>query len=446
MTRIIAALLALSMVALGRALQVQYTAANAQAIFWLTCALACCAAAVLLQPRHGLSVGANSSTVVEKIVAAKAVTTVFCIGLLVEYLQPLVTQAVTLSWFLLVVALVAGWKLAHSSWLAPAYAPAILAVHILIGGAIVYASPMPVIDVQLFQRDSLNALLHGIDPYTISVPDIHKGDAALYGPGIVANGRVNIGCPYPPLSLFLALPGHLLGDYRLSLVVAITLSGAMLLYGWPGRGSMGAALFLLFSSTSLLVLQWGWTEPLVVLGLAATMFCAQHARRWLPLSLGLFIASKQYGILLLPLAALLLPRPLSWKCYGRLVASALLVALIATAPLALWNPHDFVRNVITFQLNQPLRLDSLSYMAWAAKGTGSHFPSWPGFAAAIGVIILALWRCPRSPGGFASAVALTFLVFFAFAKQAFTNYYFFVMAALSFAVAALLTESSESDA
>jgi hypothetical protein len=51
-------------------------------------------------------------------------------------------------------------------------------------------------------------------------------------------------------------------------------------------------------------------------------------------------------------------------------------------------------------------------------------------------IALALWRAPRTPAGFAAASALVFLVFFAFNKQAFTNYYSLVIGALCTAAAA----------
>jgi hypothetical protein len=45
-------------------------------------------------------------------------------------------------------------------------------------------------------------------------------------------------------------------------------------------------------------------------------------------------------------------------------------------------------------------------------------------------VLLALRRAPRSPAGFATAAAVTYLAFFAFNKQAFCNYYSFVVAAL----------------
>jgi hypothetical protein len=51
---------------------------------------------------------------------------------------------------------------------------------------------------------------------------------------------------------------------------------------------------------------------------------------------------------------------------------------------------------------------------------------------------LALWRLPRTPAGFAMANALTFMGFFAFNKQAFCNYYFFVIGTVCASLAAWL--------
>jgi hypothetical protein len=59
------------------------------------------------------------------------------------------------------------------------------------------------------------------------------------------------------------------------------------------------------------------------------------------------------------------------------------------------------------------------------------------FIAAGLAIALSLLLAPRTAAGFAGAVALTYLGFFAFNKQAFCNYYYFVLGALCSAVAAL---------
>ena len=58
------------------------------------------------------------------------------------------------------------------------------------------------------------------------------------------------------------------------------------------------------------------------------------------------------------------------------------------------------------------------------------------FLAAGLAVGLALWRLPRTPAGFSAAIATTFFAFFLFNKQAFCNYYFFVVGALCVTVAA----------
>ena len=55
---------------------------------------------------------------------------------------------------------------------------------------------------------------------------------------------------------------------------------------------------------------------------------------------------------------------------------------------------------------------------------------------AVGVMGWAMLRFPRTPFAFAGAISLMFLVFFAFNKQAFCNYYFFVIGGMCCAVAA----------
>ena len=85
----------------------------------------------------------------------------------------------------------------------------------------------------------------------------------------------------------------------------------------------------------------------------------------------------------------------------------------------------------------PFREDALSYLVWIYHQHGTKLPVGVAFAA-LGVGIgLSLWRCPRDPAGFAAAVAMGYLPFIAFNKQAFANYYYFVIGALCCAVAAI---------
>jgi hypothetical protein len=105
----------------------------------------------------------------------------------------------------------------------------------------------------------------------------------------------------------------------------------------------------------------------------------------------------------------------------------------------LWDVSAFVHNTITVQLDQPFRMDALSVLPWIARLRPDAPPpsGWLSFLAAAPALALALWRCPRSAAGFAAAVGFAYLVFFALNRQAFCNYYDFVIGALCCAVAAM---------
>jgi len=60
---------------------------------------------------------------------------------------------------------------------------------------------------------------------------------------------------------------------------------------------------------------------------------------------------------------------------------------------------------------------------------------WSMLAAGVATV-LVLRRAPRTPAGFAAGASLVFLAFFAFNKQAFCNYYFFVIGGICCALAA----------
>jgi len=94
------------------------------------------------------------------------------------------------------------------------------------------------------------------------------------------------------------------------------------------------------------------------------------------------------------------------------------------------------------QAQQPFRAEALSYLAHFASGDW-HPPNWLGFVSAGIAIAIALLRAQRTPAGFAASVALTFIAFFAFNKQAFCNYYFFVIGACCIALAASHPEAEQ---
>src|SRR5258706_2655055 len=183
--------------------------------------------------------------------------------------------------------------------------PLMLVMWLFIGIWIIRQTPNPFIDVFVFQQESADALLHGKNPYSMTFTNIYGANSAVYAPELQKDGRVDFGFPYAPLSLLMILPGYIAGDHRYAQLFALVIAAALIAYSRPGLIATLAAILLLTSSRVFMVIQLGWTEPLVILWLAATVFCACRYPKATPYMLGLLLAAKQYTIFIPPLAALL---------------------------------------------------------------------------------------------------------------------------------------------
>lgn len=214
----------------------------------------------------------------------------------------------------------------------------------------------------------------------------------------------------------------------------------------PGPVPRAIAALFLFSPRVLFVLEQGWTEPLVVGSLAAVVLVAHKKPNWLPWAVGLLVAVKQYTVFMVPLALLLVPRE-HWKQPKALLDfawKAALPALLVTLPFVLWSPKDFWFDVAQLQVLQPFRDESLSFLAWWKQQNGVQPSTAWAFVMAALAVGVSLWRGARDITGFVAAIAATYLFFFAFNKQAFCNYYYFVIGAS--ALGAVLATRSEAGA
>jgi hypothetical protein len=339
---------------------------------------------------------------------------------------------------LVVCAVLVGAGLAEKPWLGRLQFPLLLLTFLFLGRWLIHASPNPFIDVYVFQRDGIAALLRGDNPYALRYPDIY-GNSPFYGPGLSVNGTLQFGYPYFPLPLLLALPGQVLfGDYRYAQLAAMVGSAAFIGYARPGRIGIAAASLLLFTPRTFFVLEQGWTDPFVLLGLSAVVFFALRWQRPLPYILGLAFAVKQYTVFMVPAAWHLLPHPLKLdKAFGRWAGKVAGIGALVTLPFFLWSPNDFWFDVVALQFVQPFRTDALSYLAWSAYGGATPWPTSLAFIAAAAGVALGLWRLARTPAGFAATCALAYLGFFAFNKQAFCNYYYFTLGTLLVVVGAI---------
>ena len=351
--------------------------------------------------------------------------------------------------------IVLGFLLTDSPRIRSAGFPLLLILFMFLGIWMVHSSPQPQIDVWLFQQGAAAELLHGHNPYAMTFPDIYHstlpGHQQVYGVGLVENDRLQFGFPYPPVSLLLETAGYAVaGDHRYAQVISLGLAGAFLGYGRRGRNAALAAAMLLFTPRVFFVLGRAWTEPFVVMLLAATVFCACCRARWLPVALGLFLATKQYLILAVPLTCFLLPAGWRWRDWFNLLWKSALVMLAITIPFAAADFPAFWKSTVRVQELAPFRWDALSYLVW--YGFRGHLVTEPftalfwSSAAALTALAISLWRSPRTPAGFAASLSLLSIGFFAFNKQAFCNYYFFVIGAMCCALAACGSDPYEAPA
>jgi hypothetical protein len=321
-------------------------------------------------------------------------------------------------------------------WAKPLQIGTLVAVHCAIGVWMIQRSHEPGIDVHVFQRDASTALRAGVNPYAITFPDIYQ-NGANYGPGLSVDGRLQFGFPYFPLSLLLSMPAQLFaGDERYAQLAAIELAAVLMAFARPrGLGLIAAALFLT-TPRIFFVLEQSWTEPFLVLGVSAAIFAACRRRRLVPWLFGAFIALKQYLVFALPAAVLLVEWPIDRRKLAAFLAKAAILGAAVTLPFVVWGPAEFWRSVVTLQFHQPFRPDALSVLSWWANRGHEQPPVLISFVAASAASALALWRAPRTPAGFGTAVGMTLFAFFLFNKQAFCNYYFFVIGTLCASVAA----------
>jgi hypothetical protein len=421
---------AASAAALGHALQINNGFYAPDALAWLTVSLACALIAVTRgQPAPGRGEAA--------VTAVLAAGIAWQIGALLIATPGMYLETGNLASFRAGIAaeaaLVAAGFIPHR-WARAIWIPLLLLVSAALGCWMIAASPSPHIDVVTVHQAAYDALRHGHSPYGITFSDIYGRGSGFYSPGEVSGGQVQFGYPYPPLSLLLVVPGFLAGDYRYAELAAVVASAALLAYANRSRHGELAAALLLTTPRLFFVVEQGWTEPVSVLLLAATVFAIARSRRaadWLG---GLLIASKQYLVVAAPL--LWLDARARGVPPARAVARAALAGALVTVPFLLWSPRAFVDDVLLLQAREPFRMDALSYLGWLARhGLGEPSFLWTACAIVVALAVVT-WRGSASAPGFAGGLAFVSLATFAFGRKAFCNYYFFVVAALCAAVAA----------
>lgn len=314
--------------------------------------------------------------------------------------------------------------------------PVFLVAHLVMTVVFLRSSPTPM-DVQVFLHDGAGALLHGHNPYSMTFPNSFRSPFTeqFYGPGVVVDGRITYGFPYMPVSLLVAIPGQLLGDVRYGQLIAMLVTAvAMRRLASDGIGRAAAVLGVA-SLSAVPVLNGAYTDPTIVALLACTVLALDRRRHAIgAMVLGLFLVSKQYVVVAIPIIWLICQ-----TLTRRVIFIGLGLATALTLPFLLVDPAAFWKAVVEFQLVQPFRSGSWSLLVFSVDTFGWP-PPWtygvlPLLGGGLTAIALA-FRAPRTPAAFAAGVGLALLVTILLSKQAFMNYYFVVSGAFLIAAVA----------
>lgn len=429
---------ALSAIALGRALQINMGFYTPDALWWLTVAFITSAVGIVLH-RAAPAVSRLTAGVLSAILIAGIAWQFYELyttrpGLyLSDSANLAVFRAGLVAQMVCIACGVLNIRPLRRFWF-----PALLAASVFLGVWMIRATPDPYIDVVEVHKEAIKALVHHRDPYRISFANIyeHAESTKFYNPEAVIGGRLAQAYPYPPPSLLLATPGHVLfGDYRYSELAFVIAAAALIGFTYGTFPAMLAASVFLTTPRIWFVIEEGWTEPIGIFLLVLTVVLMRRLPILGGWVAGIFAMTKQYlGVTALAFIRLMFIRPKQWPwvAFGVIFAAA-----AVTLPFALWHPNAFMRNVIWLQTREPFRTDSLSYLAWAAaNGFGRGSFVWAIAAGSVAAIVTS-FTTRNTPEGFAASIAWTTFAFFAFGSKAFCNYYFFVIGALCCAIAAL---------
>jgi hypothetical protein len=302
----------------------------------------------------------------------------------------------------------------------------VLAGLYLVLAALWTRSYVPYFDVFTVLTEGAQGLLSGHNPYAMTFSNLYTPEdvARFYGPNFLVDGRIPYGYPYPPITLFLSMPGHLLGDVRLAGVVWTAL--AFLALSWFGKrpSKLVIAALLVAGPGAIFIIQ-GWTEMLIVPLIVFFVLAVERGKLMAAaVILGALFVSKQYFLVAAP--ALWLLRPYATK---QRVIAFVSTALVFVLPWAVADPGAMYRALVGFQAAPPLRVDSLSITVWLAQVAAVPdgallrlLPLLGGFAVALTMALLV----PAGLARFLVSVSLALFATVILSKQGFFNYYYLV--------------------
>lgn len=288
-----------------------------------------------------------------------------------------------------------------------------------------YGSPEPIIDVFTSNSDAIKYLLEGINPYTQEYRDIYAGRYD-YKPGLVY---------WPGIFLWQAPSFFLFKDVRAFFILA----EIFILFGFhrilKQFNINQEVIFLLLLSWSFFpiqnfILEQSWIDPALI---ATTLwvFIFIQEKRWAmaSIAIGIMVATKQYAIITALLLVPYLWKQLKFKKLFFFVILSVFSASVIILPFFIGASEQFINMTIKVPSLQAFRPDSYSLIAilWNNYPQINFLPlTW--IIPLLSLVTFFIYSCfkPSMKGTIYSLFWCYYLTFL-FGKQAFCNYYFFLM-------------------
>jgi hypothetical protein len=282
------------------------------------------------------------------------------------------------------------------------------------------------IDVFFTLQSATEHLLRGANPYLFQ----YRDEVPLPRPHWVLAPF-----QYGPTTLYLGVPGRLLGDVRLLPAVALIATAIALVGLARRRGHQQLRrVFYLTASLPLFVpmIVNGWVDVYTAAGLA--IWWALRERSWMVASTALGIGAAAKPVMLVGLVPMLV-----WdRSVRRDCLVALGAAVVLCVPFVIWTgPTRFVYAVAGVHvsvLNQPWPT-SISFDAILLRARLPVVPDWVAVLL-VGLSIPAAFRWrPAAKHIQLSAASVLMIAALLLSRQSFLNYYFVIAVWMLLAIA-----------
>jgi uncharacterized membrane protein len=306
---------------------------------------------------------------------------------------------------------------------------ALIGIALIIQILAIFCSVTPGIDVFVMLQNACDSLIHLKNPYDSRYPDLYHGIYEQY------YGKVNY-MTYWPSNVYMGIIFYtLLGDFRYAYIfISICLVWA--LYRFRTSAGMSRQTVLLFillwvsNPVLIFTINRGWIDTFTTLPFFLFIYFLKERKLLLSgLFLGLAISFKLYYILLTPLVFLYLTGHFDYTKTARFIAVCCGAFFLTVLPFLIINAGQFYQSTVAYYSGMRLaRPDSLSWVSYLTRfnlelvSAGTYFS-----LLVIGLLYLRFIFGEKSITRFIAFSASVLFIFFMCARQAFCNYYFFIL-------------------